>query len=216
MGRFAGRGGPGSAGGCCAGDRCQPLAGCCPSGCALSAARRGGQCRYKWLLGPFGRGYLWLAPKHRGGEPVEENWILRAGSEDFARLVDYRDEYQPGARRFDQGQRTMFELTPMAIAAMDQLLTWGIDSVAATLSSTTDQIADRLATLDLHPVPHPRGPHMLGVQLPTDARDRVVPALAGARCFAAFRGSSLRLAPHLHTTDDDVERLTAALAAALR
>jgi len=65
---------------------------------------------YKWLLGPFSVGYLYVAEQHRGGEPLEENWILRAGSEDFARLVDYRDEYQPGARRFDVGQRTKFEL----------------------------------------------------------------------------------------------------------
>ncbi len=81
---------------------------------------------YKWLLGPFGLGYLYVADEHRGGEPLEENWILRAGSEDFAALVDYRDEYQPGARRFDVGQRTNFEATPMAIAALEQLLAWGI------------------------------------------------------------------------------------------
>ena len=31
------------------------------------------------------------------------NWIGRAGSEDFASLVDYHDAYQPGARRFDVG-----------------------------------------------------------------------------------------------------------------
>ena len=73
---------------------------------------------YKWLLGPFGVGYLYVAEEHRGGEPVEQNWIVRDGSEDFARLVDYRDGYQPGARRFDVGQRTKFELVPMAIAAL--------------------------------------------------------------------------------------------------
>jgi selenocysteine lyase/cysteine desulfurase len=39
---------------------------------------------YKWLLGPVGRSYLWVAPQHRNGEPLEENWIARAGSEDFA------------------------------------------------------------------------------------------------------------------------------------
>ena len=53
---------------------------------------------YKWLLGPFAIGYLYVAPQHRDGQPLEQNWILRADSQDFARLVDYRDEYQPGAR----------------------------------------------------------------------------------------------------------------------
>ncbi|GAA4808026.1 aminotransferase class V-fold PLP-dependent enzyme [Actinomycetospora chlora] len=171
---------------------------------------------YKWLLGPFGRGYLWLAPRLRDGEPLEENWVVRAGSEDFARLTEYRDEYQPGARRFDQGQRTLFELTPMAVAAVRQLLSWGVADVAAALRATTDLIVERLSSIELHPLAHPRGPHMLGVHLPAGVRGAVLPALADARCFAAVRGSSLRLAPHLHTDADDVERLVAALATALR
>ena len=69
---------------------------------------------YKWLLGPFALGYLHVAEPHRDGVPLEENWISRLGSEDFAALVDYQDRYQPGARRFDVGQRTHFETTPMA------------------------------------------------------------------------------------------------------
>lgn len=66
---------------------------------------------YKWLLGPFSVGYLYVADQHRGTEPIEQNWIGRAGSEDFARLVDYRDEYQPGARRFDVGHRISIRAT---------------------------------------------------------------------------------------------------------
>jgi selenocysteine lyase/cysteine desulfurase len=171
---------------------------------------------YKWLLGPFGRAYLWLAPRHRGGTPVEENWIVRAGSEDFARLTEYRDEYQPGARRFDQGERTLFELTPMAVAAAEQITSWGVGTIAATLRATTDAIVERLESIGLSPLPHPRGPHLLGVHLPAAVRGAVLPTLAAARCFAAVRGSSLRLAPHLHTDDADIERLVTALATALR
>ncbi|MGH3785766.1 MAG: aminotransferase class V-fold PLP-dependent enzyme [Pseudonocardiaceae bacterium] len=171
---------------------------------------------YKWLLGPLGRSYLWVAPQHRGGIPVEENWISRAGSEDFAGLVNYNDDYQLGARRFDQGQRTLFELTPMAIAAAKQLLTWGVENVAAALTGITATIADRVEALGLTPATEERGPHLLGLTLPEPARARIVPALAEARCFAAVRGSALRIAPHLHITNADIDRLTAALASALR
>ncbi|HEV3399202.1 MAG TPA: aminotransferase class V-fold PLP-dependent enzyme, partial [Actinomycetes bacterium] len=38
---------------------------------------------YKWLLGPFALGYLYVAGQHRDGVPLEENWISRLGSEDF-------------------------------------------------------------------------------------------------------------------------------------
>jgi selenocysteine lyase/cysteine desulfurase len=171
---------------------------------------------YKWLLGPFGLGYLYVAQEHREGEPLEENWIARAGSEDFARLVDYRDEYQPGSRRFDVGQRTQFELTPMAIAALAQVVEWGVPRVAQALAGRTAEIARRATDLGLNPLPaDQRGPHMLGVRLPEPVRERVLPALATANCFAAVRGASLRIAPHLHTTDEDVARLFDALATTL-
>jgi selenocysteine lyase/cysteine desulfurase len=170
---------------------------------------------YKWLLGPFGVGYLYVAEEHREGEPLEENWISRAGSEDLARLVDYSDEYQPGARRFDVGARTKFELTPMAIAALEQIAEWEVPRIASTLAQRTSEIARRAAGLGLEPIPdEQRGPHLLGVRLPERARGTVLSALADLNCFVALRGSSLRIAPHLHTTDEDVDRLIEGLAQA--
>jgi selenocysteine lyase/cysteine desulfurase len=170
---------------------------------------------YKWLLGPFGLGYLYVAPEHREGVPLEENWIARLGSEDFAGLVDYQDRYQPGARRFDVGQRTHFETTPMAIAALRQLLGWEVPRVAATLRRTTGRIEEQIRALGLTLTSADRGPHLLGIRLPAPARQRVAAALAQAGVFAALRGSSLRVSPHLWTTEEDVGRLLAALAAAL-
>jgi len=59
---------------------------------------------YKWLLGPYGLGYLYAAPKWRTtGEPIEYSWLTKNDSENFAGLVNYRDDYRPGARRFDMG-----------------------------------------------------------------------------------------------------------------
>ena len=73
---------------------------------------------YKWLLGPYAAGYLYVAPKHHDGIPIEHNWADRARSEDFTGLVDYRDAFQPGARRYDVGERGNFHLLPMANAAL--------------------------------------------------------------------------------------------------
>jgi selenocysteine lyase/cysteine desulfurase len=171
---------------------------------------------YKWLLGPFGLGYLYLAEQHRDGVPLEQNWISRLGSEDFARLVNYQDRYQPGARRFDVGQRTHFETTPMAVAALRQLLDWGVPRVAATLRQTTGRIQEQVGALGLTLTSPDRGPHMLGIRLPDAARQRVAAALPRANVFAGVRGSSLRVSPHLWTTDQDIDRLADALASALK
>jgi 4-aminobutyrate aminotransferase-like enzyme len=51
--------------------------------------------------------------------------------------------------------------------------------------------------------------------LPAAVRAEVVSGLAAANCFAAVRGEVLRLAPHLHVTNADVDRLLDALAAVL-
>lgn len=172
---------------------------------------------YKWLLGPFGLGYLYIAEEYRSGQPIEHNWILREGAEDFTRLVDYRDDYQPGARRFDVGERTNFELVPMAVAALEQLHAWGVYPVHATLSAITGQIAARVSQLGLDPLPPgQRSGHMLGVSLPERGRAEVLPALTAAGCYASIRGQSLRLAPHLHVTGEDIDRLLHALESALQ
>jgi selenocysteine lyase/cysteine desulfurase len=167
---------------------------------------------YKWLLGPFALGYLYVAEPHRDGLPLEENWISRLGSDDFGSLAGYEDRYQPGARRFDVGQRTHFETTAMAIVALRQLLDWGVPRVAATLRRTTDHVERELRALGLTLTSDVRGPHMLGVHLPATSRRRVAAALAEANVYAALRGPALRVSPHLWTTEEDVARLVGALA----
>jgi selenocysteine lyase/cysteine desulfurase len=76
---------------------------------------------YKWLLGPYTLGYAYIAPEYQSGLPLEEGWIVREGAEDFARLVDYADAYQHGARRFDMGERSGFQLVPAALDSLKWL-----------------------------------------------------------------------------------------------
>ena len=172
---------------------------------------------YKWLLGPFSVAYLWVAPEHRGGTPLEHNWINRAGAQNFATLTDYRDDHQPGARRFDVGQRTNFTLTPMAIAALSQILDWGIDRIAMTLQAITDRIESWAREHDLEPLARSdRGPHMLEVGIPADAMAHVPHGLAENNVFVGVRGArGLRVSPYLYTTDDDLQRFFHALTYAL-
>jgi selenocysteine lyase/cysteine desulfurase len=172
---------------------------------------------YKWMLGPLGLGCLYVREDHRDGEPLEENWINRAGSDDFAALADYTDEYRPGARRFDVGERTSFGLVPMAIAAAEQLLGWTIAGVARGLRTVTDQIAQGVRSLGLATAAaDQRGPHMLGIKLPREAARATATQLTEGGVVASVRGSSLRIAPHLHTTQDDIDRLLGVLRPAVQ
>lgn len=170
---------------------------------------------YKWLLGPYGIGFLWAAPQHRGGVPLEFGWIAREDSEDFAGLVSYRDGYQPGARRYDMGERSNFILLPMANAAMEQILDWGVANIAETLGELTDLIVDRAVARGLDVIPAgERAHHLTGVRLPNGAPRGLTERLVADRVFVSLRGDSIRVAPHLYNDAVDVDRLFAALAAA--
>jgi selenocysteine lyase/cysteine desulfurase len=167
---------------------------------------------YKWLLGPLSVAYMFVGDEYRSGRPIEENWINRAGAEDAARLTDYSDEYRPGARRFDVGQRTNFTLTPMAIAALRQVLEWGVENIAASLARTTYRIEHEAHRRGLTVLSaDQRGPHMLGISVPANRRARIGKQLADANVFVAIRGSAMRVSPHLHATERDIERLFEAL-----
>jgi selenocysteine lyase/cysteine desulfurase len=167
---------------------------------------------YKWLLGPYSLGFLYAAPHRRAGRPLEWNWITRCGSEDFARLVDYSDEFQPGARRYDAGERSNFALMPIAKAALEQILEWSVEEIAATLRTMTDEIASRAASLGLKFAPATlRVSHLIGL------RAKILPAglparLAQSQVYVSVRGDSIRVSPHLYTTPADLDRLFTTLA----
>jgi selenocysteine lyase/cysteine desulfurase len=163
---------------------------------------------YKWLLGPYSMGFMYVDKNFRGGVPIEQNWIVREGSEDFARLVDYRDAYAPGARRYDVGERSNFVLLPMANTAMQQVLDWGVENISETIGQLTDLIEQRAAEhgIEAAPAKH-RGRHMIGLHLGPSAPEDLATRLATENVFVSVRGDSMRVSPHLYNTPEDVSRL---------
>ena len=82
----------------------------------------------KWLMGPYGIGVAYYGAAFNNGLPIEQNWINRKGSEDFARLVNYKKEYQPGAMRYSVGEQSNFILVPMLLKSLMQLNAWGVSN----------------------------------------------------------------------------------------
>ena len=65
---------------------------------------------YKWMLGPYSTGFLYISDKFIDGAPLEETWIGRKNSQDFSKLTDYQSLYNSDSIRFDMGQRANFSL----------------------------------------------------------------------------------------------------------
>ncbi len=167
---------------------------------------------YKWLLGPYGVGYMYVGEEHREGTPIEHNWINRRGSEDFSRLVGYRDAFQPGARRFDVGERSNFVLLPMANEALRQILDWGVDNVSETIGGLTDLIERRAKERGIEAIPAKRrARHMIGLKLGSSAPEDLAARLAEKGVFVSVRGESVRVSPHIYNTERDADRLFSVL-----
>lgn len=170
---------------------------------------------YKWLLGPYGIALGYFGPRYADGVPLEENWINRQGSQDFANLVRYQDEYQPGALRYDVGERSNPILLPMMAAALEQILAWDPAAIQRYCASLMAGIMDHSSELGFETEdPAWRGAHLFGMRAPRGADiARVQATLAERRVIVSMRGSALRVSPNIYNDDDDAAALLGALQA---
>ena len=164
---------------------------------------------YKWLLGPYGTAYLYADEKYFSeGVPIEYSWLSREGSEDFTKLVNYADQFKDGARRFDAGGFPAFINLPMAIAALKQITAWGVNNIQETLSELTGEIETKATAIGLEtPGPGSRVGHMIGIRFSESRVARLSKILPAEKVFVSFRGSNMRIAPHLYNDKRDIEKL---------
>lgn len=168
---------------------------------------------YKWLTGPYSIGAAYFGPRYDEGVPLEETWQGRVGSEDFAGLVDQSDAYRPGAVRYDVGETANFVLVPMFIAALEQLLEWGVANLQGYVRALTRELFEggTLERLGVE-VAGPHGEHLFGLRLPEDSDvKRVQAGLRERDVFVSVRGSVIRVSPHVYNDAEDIDALLAAL-----
>ena len=164
---------------------------------------------YKWLLGPYSTGLAYYGPAFDQGTPIEENWITRRGSQAFAELVRYRDEYQPAALRYDVGERSNFVLLPMLAAALELVLEWTVPAIQDYCRALTGPLVRTLRERG-HRVEEPRwcGGHLFGVRVRDSVdRARLAERLSERQVAVSFRGDAIRVAPHLYNDADDTAAL---------
>jgi selenocysteine lyase/cysteine desulfurase len=164
---------------------------------------------YKWLLGAYGTGFLYAAPQYcETGKPIEYSWLNRKGSDDFTALVNYQEEYRAGARRFDVGEFPSFIHVQMGIAALTQVLDWGVANIQETLAALTGVIEEKARARGLEtPDRSDRVGHMIGIRLTDSQAASLKSKLADNQVHVSFRGKSMRIAPYLYNNLQDVEQL---------
>ncbi|MBT8398863.1 MAG: aminotransferase class V-fold PLP-dependent enzyme [Rhodothermia bacterium] len=168
---------------------------------------------YKWLMGPYGMSLGYFGPRLLEGQPLEENWITRRNSENFADLVNYRDEYQPGAIRFDVGERSNFLHIPMMLAALEQTALWGPASTQSYCSALSRPAVDEIVDAGyLMADAESRCGHIWGVRMPKGlSGDRVRHELDARAVRVSFRSDAIRVSPNVYNDPDDLMALVDAL-----
>ncbi|MGH8735732.1 MAG: aminotransferase class V-fold PLP-dependent enzyme, partial [Burkholderiales bacterium] len=162
---------------------------------------------YKWLLGPYGRAFLYIAKRHQDGVPLEQTSYGRREI-NSERAPYFRDvEDVAGARRFDMGERDHFISMEMASMGMELVAEWGNAAIAQRLAMLTGRLADGLGTADVSlPQTHLRAPHILSVSFPKGMPDKLIEGLAAQSIFVARRIGRMRISPHVYNDEDDVDR----------
>lgn len=173
---------------------------------------------YKWLMGPYSTGIAYLGPRYLNGTPLEENWINRKNSENFGGLVQYTGDYQPGAIRFDVGERSNFTLLPMLDAALSHLLEWGVHNIQAYCSALVDEFCQKLIPLGYGlETKQWRASHLFGVRVRSDlSMERLMEAISAANISVSRRGNAIRVSPHVYNDATDLEALARVFIAAAK
>ncbi len=161
---------------------------------------------YKWLLGPYSIGLSYYGPYFDDGEPVEENWINRLNSEDFAGLVSYEDRYQPGALRYEAGEHSNFILVPMMLEAVRQINAWGVNNIQAYCKKLCDTHLPSLKNAVIENESF-RSSHLFGVRVDSAKMESLKEAIQQANISVSVRGDAIRVSPHLYNTDEEMKRL---------
>ena len=164
---------------------------------------------YKWLMGPYAIGVAYYGEYFDGGNPIEENWINRKESQNFANLVNYASEYQPGALRYGVGEQSNFILVPMMIEAISQLNEWQPQNIQDYCKSISDEAVSSLRTAGFHIEDDAyRGKHLFGIRTPKHLDiESINQKLKTAEIYVSIRGSAIRVAPHLYNSKEDFDGL---------
>jgi selenocysteine lyase/cysteine desulfurase len=172
---------------------------------------------YKWLLGPYGRAFLYVAKRWQGGVPLEQTPFGRKAV--AAERVPYFADlaHVESARRFDMGERDHFIGLDMAATGMEMMAAWGRPAIAERCAMLTARLEEGLAAAGASlPRRSLRAPHILSVSLPGGMPAGLAERLAAQGAYAAPRLGRLRISPHVYNDEEDVDRFVAAFARALR
>lgn len=168
---------------------------------------------YKSMMGPYSIGMAYYGAAFDNGTPIEQNWINRFESENFANLVNYNDKYQPHALRYEVGEHSNFILVPMLLEAVSKLNEWQPSNIQDYLIELVEEPISKLREAGfLIEQTKYRASNLFGIRLGKDHNmEHLKSKFDEAGVFVSYRGDAIRISPNIYNDSKDLNTLVQAL-----
>lgn len=173
---------------------------------------------YKWLLGPYGTGFFWVASEWTERLPLGAvNFMALEGAREFHALPTTNLRPLPGARRWDSAEPASFTNLAAFDSALDFVLRIGVDAMERYNDALIAQIIDGLprthCSLASPAERERRGPYICVAARDPEETQALYEKLRAAQVSVSLRKNALRASPHIYNTPEDISRLMNVLAA---
>ena len=174
---------------------------------------------YKWLLGPYGTGFFWVASEWTERLPLGAVYFMALeGARDFNAMPTAGNlRPAPGARRWDSAETANFTNLAALDASVELVLRIGVDAVQRHIDALVAEIIDRLpgtrCVLASPAERERRGPYVCVSALDPKDSASLHEKLRAAQISVSLRENALRISPHIYNTPEDISRLMQILSA---
>ncbi len=166
---------------------------------------------YKWLLGPFGAGFVYMRKElYENVMPPFVGW--RSNRE--------HEEYDPQkfilpetARRFEYGGMPYTPIYGLT-RAIEYIMSLGIENIRDHVISLTQKLIDGLSDLGaktLTPLNREQRAGIVAARFEKMDYDKVVEDLARKGIIVSKRMNALRISPHIYNTEEEVAKVIDAI-----
>ncbi len=160
---------------------------------------------YKWLCGPFGAAFMYVAPHLL--DQLEPGLVGFRSHKNMWDLDASRIEYPQGAQKFEFSTMA-FGCAVGLTQSIDYLNTIGIKNIFQYNRRLSDILVEGLLSRNAvitSPLDKKHSSSIITAHFDGMDTERIINNLKAAQIYVSNRAGSIRFSPHLYNTDIDIE-----------